>query len=1093
MKTDFLFLRRIVSAVLSVGLFLSVSSVTAHAQAGKIAGRVTGQHGNEPLAGVTVINANTGVGVITDSEGLYRIKAEIGHLLRFACLGYEEKSIIVESSSDINMSLAEEVSLLDEVVVVGFGTQKKTNLTGAVSIVDKEDINGRSVANAAQALMGLDPSMNLSMNSGRASASYEIDIRGVASLNGATPLILVDGVEMDLSRVNPNDIETVSVLKDAASAAVYGAKASAGVVLITTKKGESGKVTVSYDGHYGIAANTTSTDYITNGYDWLKVTDLFFYNSNKSNSTYMKYDENDWKELEARRNDTTEDPSRPWVVTAPNGNYKYYGNFDWYGYMYKRKRSQHEHNVTVSGGNDDVRYYLSGRFFNQEGIFNIVNDPYTSFNIRGKVDIKLAKWAHLSTTFNYFNGKQTWPGLKNYEKTFYYNTFGASPIFVPRNPDGSICHVSNVQNQTAEILGGMNLMHTYGKATNLETNAETTVKNELVLDPVRGMSVHLSHAYLNTNFFGKYRATNAPYSKSEGKTVVVDTKNFLNTLEEVNQTTYKHIFEAYADYSVSVADHNIKVMGGMQYDTRRYHKNDVSVDGLLSEELSDFNIAKGETKTITGGQSEYKTLGVFGRFNYDYKGKYLLEASIRADGTSRFWSRNRWGYFPSASLGWRISEEDFWAPMKSWWNNAKLRMSVGSLGNQQVSDFLFVQTIDTGKTNGDYTLDGINKLPYAQEDNPVSGDLTWETVTTYDLGMDLAFLNNRLSFTADAYIRDTKNMMMPGASLPSVYGASEPTINAADMRTKGWEIGIIWKDLVMLGGEPMNYSVHAGVGDYKTTVTRFDNDTCLITDHYKGETLGEIWGFSVDGLFKTNEEAAAHLAEVDCSYLTAQIDGASRCQGMQAGDMKFIDLDGNGKIGVGKNTIDDHGDLKVIGNSLPRYSYNFGGNFNWRGFDFNILFQGIGKRDWYPDAGESNIFWGPYCRPQNSFLSQQLVDQIWSVDNPDGYFPLARGYEAYGTGKTYTLTTPNDRYMQSIAYLRLKNLSIGYTIPVLQKHIKRIRVYFNGDNLAYWSPLKKHCKYLDPDSIYSTTANKAGSGEVYYFSKVFSLGLNLTF
>ena len=201
----------------------------------------------------------------------------------------------------------------------------------------------------------------------------------------------------------------------------------------------------------------------------------------------------------------------------------------------------------------------------------------------------------------------------------------------------------------------------------------------------------------------------------------------------------------------------------------------------------------------------------------------------------------------------------------------------------------------------------------------------------------------------------------------------------------------------------------------------------------------------------------------------------------------------DGKIGVGKNTIDDHGDLKVIGNSLPRYSYNFGGNFNWKGFDFNILFQGIGKRDWYPDAGESNIFWGPYCRPQNSFLSQQLVDQIWSVDNPDGYFPLARGYEAYGTGKTYTLTTPNDRYMQSIAYLRLKSLTIGYTIPVLQKHIKRIRVYFNGDNLAYWSPLKKHCKYLDPDSIYSTTANKAGSGEVYYFSKVFSFGLNLTF
>ena len=425
------------------------------------------------------------------------------------------------------------------------------------------------------------------------------------------------------------------------------------------------------------------------------------------------------------------------------------------------------------------------------------------------------------------------------------------------------------------------------------------------------------------------------------------TSKFRNDLQETNQSLYKQTFEAFADYSHTWNKvHNFKIVGGMQYDTRYYRKNAISVDGNLSEDLNDFNLSAGSTYAVSGGQSKYKTLGVFGRINYDYDGKYLFEASGRADGSSRFWSHNRWGYFPSGSVGWRISQENFWEPMRQWWNNAKIRFSIGSLGNQQVSDYLFVQKINTNLTNGDFTFNGTDKLTYAREDAPVANDLTWEKVTTYDWGVDLAFLNNRLTFSGDYYVRNTTDMMMPGASLPGVYGASEPRTNAADMRTKGWELSFVWRDRTTLLNRPFSYSLRAGLGDYQTKVTRFDNDTRLISEHYVGEKLGDIWGYKIDGLFRTDEEAAEYTQKVDCSYFTKRIDATATRKGLHAGDPKFLDLNGDNKISIGKNTVEDPGDRVIIGNSLPRYSYTFGGDFSWNGIDFSILFQGVGKRNW---------------------------------------------------------------------------------------------------------------------------------------------------
>ena len=1062
-----------------------------------VSGVVTGLPDDDPLVGVTVRNLANGKTVVTDLDGQYAIEGAHGDILQFSYIGYKDLKENIGSTPVVNASMMETSRMLDEVVVVGFGSQKKINLTGAVGVIGSEEVNGRPVVSAAQALQGLDPSLNIGINSGKADSGYSIDIRGTSSLNGGSPLILVDGVEMALNRLNPNDIESVSILKDASAASVYGAKASAGVVLVTTKSGSDSNVKVSYNGRVGILRNTTSTDYITCGYDWAQTVDKFWYYSNTGQGqNYFKYNDDDYNELYIRRNDKTEHPDRPWVVTGDDGSYKYYGNFDWYNYIYKRNRTQQEHNVSIRGGNDKVKYYVSGRYYGTEGVMKITNDPYDSYHLRTKLDLNITKWMRLHTNVGYMYGKMWWPGMKNQQTTFYNASFGGSPVFVPKNPDGSIVHITNCVNQGANMLGGMNLMLTYDKSSNQEVVNETTMKNSLDIDVIKGLTLHLSHAYRYTHTFQQYRYTNAPYSQKEGVIQWETTSKFRDELIEGNQSFYKHIFEAYADYMHTWGGkHNFKAMAGVQYDTRYYRKNEVGVEGNLSEELNDFNLSTGNSYSVSGGQSRYKTLGIFGRLNYDYAGKYLFELSGRADGSSRFWSKNRWGYFPSGSLGWRISQEDFWSSLRNWWNDAKIRFSVGSLGNQQVADYLFVQEINTGLTNGDFTFNGTDKLSYAREDAPVSGDLTWETVTTYDWGVDFSFLNNRLSFNGDYYIRNTTNMMMAGASLPAVYGASEPRTNAADMRTNGWEIALVWRDQFRLLGRPFSYSLRGALGDYKTKVTRFDNDTRLISEHYVGETLGEIWGYRVGGLFRTDEEAAAYAKEVDCSLLTKRIDATSTRKGLHGGDMKFLDLDGDGKITTGKNTVDNPGDRVVIGNSLPRYSYTFGGDFRWCGIDFSILFQGIGRRHWYPGTGEANLFWGPYCRPHNTFLSQQLLDQVWSEENPDAYFPFPRGYEAYtGNGsQDRTLTVANDRYLQNVAYLRLKNLTVGYTLPWLKRYVDQIRIYFAGENLAYWSPLKKHNKYIDPEAAVSGSSYKGNSGEVYNFSKVFTFGVDITF
>lgn len=1057
----------------------------AHGKKIKVRGVVKDETG-EPVIGATVMEkGTTNNGVVTDLDGNYTIEIPADGMLAVSYIGCKDQDIKVNGREVINVNLADDNKVLSEVVVVGYGTQKKANLTGAVSMITADDINNRPVSNAAGALQGADPSVNLTFNSGSLDSGYSIDIRGVASINGGSPLVLADGMEVNLSQINPNDIESISVLKDAS--AIYGAKASSGVILITTKSGKDseGKASISYNGRVGWKQNTTSTDFIHTGYDHVNLVNQFY--EAYQGKLMANYTDKDLQMLYDRRNDKTENPDRPWTVVGDDGKYYYYGNFDWYDYFYRKTRPEQEHNVSVTGGNDKVNYFASGRFFTQDGIFNIYKDNYQNVSFRGKLNAKLSKHLTYSVNFNYNKTAYKYAGFYNEQQTISSLQSNILSSFVPRNPDGSVVQYTNQLTSNSPLGSGHAGFLTANEARNSRENKYWIVANQLDYKVFDDLVLTASYAYKNRNYIYKRRSMPFEYSRAEGATSTFTSGTITDYYQEGHMQIDDNNLNIYGTYThVWDKKHNFKVVAGGQYEDYRTTDLSVKKNDLLSKDLSSFTVAQGET-TVGQDISAYRTLGYFARVNYDYEGKYLAEISGRWDGTSKFASKDRWGFFPSASIGWRMSSEKFWNKLLPVVNNAKFRFSVGSLGNQQVSNYAYFDQIYTDNKMS-YTFDGLNKAYYASVSSPLSSSLTWETVSTYNWGLDLGFLDSKLTLTADIYIRDTKDMLTHSITLPSVFGATTPKENCADLRTNGWELYIGWQDKFNLAGKPFHYNVSATIGDYKSKITKFNNPDKLISDYYEGMTLGEIWGYKVAGLFATDEEAAAYQAKINDKAVNGRVYSSKKDNHLMAGDVKFMDLDGDNVISEGSGTVADPGDKRIIGNSLPRYSYSFRLGADWNGIDFNAFFQGVGKRNWYPTTYAYD-FWGPYSFPSLSFIHKDFTDNVWSEDNQGAYFPRPRGYASYSGG---ALGVVNDRYLQNAAYLRLKNLTVGYTIPISKKIINSLRVYFTAENLFYWSPLKKYCKTVDPEMIYASSYN-SGSGVGYSYSKSFSFGLDIKF
>ena len=1036
----------------------------------------------QPVIGAAVMKAD-GSGEITDIDGKCVVPLSASDkTLAVVCMGYQTKTLTVGTSLNMTVYLEEDNQLLTESVVVGYGVQKKVNLTGAVAAVDSKQLQDRPVASVGQALQGVVPNLNITNISGRPGASSNFNIRGNTSPNGGTPLILVDGVETDLGRINSNDIASISVLKDASSAAIYGARGAFGVILVTTKSGDFDKApTVTADARFSVSAPTTSTDYETRGYYHAKIADLFM--ETYSGVPYTNYTSYDYQRLWERRNDVTEHPDRPWVLTEMrNGRleYLYLANFDWYNYLFDETRPTQDYNVSVRGGSKNISYMVSGRYYHQDGIFRIGPDDYDSFNTRAKVDVKICPWLKLSSNTRFFHSKYHYSGNEYRRPTLH-----ALASFVPVNPDGTyVSHTTLTQSASHYIMDGYSAMLHKGVQYGTQKVTELTTSWILTADITEHLKFNVDFSYKFGYFRSPYRDATVQYSQYPGEiateaTLYVD--RYADTVNERND----YVANAYLSYANTWKDaHDFTGTVGVNYEARTYNDLSVRRQDMLTEELSDFNLAYGNVDNLTGGINEYALAGLFYRFTYAWKSRYLIETNGRLDGSSRFPKGNQWGFFPSVSAAWRLSEEPWMANVKNVMNNAKLRVSYGSLGNQNIGYYDYYQTVDTNGLLA-YTFDGSTRGQYAYVTDPVSTG-TWETVTTFDVGADLGFLKDKLTFSADFYIRNTKGILAVGKQLPSIYGAGEPKVNANDIRTTGWEIQFEWRDGFDIGTERFDYSIGGSLADYTAVYTKADNPDGIIWSPYVGMRLGEVWGYRTGGLFASDEEAAKYVSEIDCSKIyTEYMNCTSEYgKGVRAGDLKILDVDGNGVLDWGSDTINDHGDTEIIGNSQPRFSYGFNAGFNFFGFDFSMFFQGIGHMDWYP-GNDNQRFWGPYSRPYSSFIGRDFMADVWSETNRDAYFPRPRGYSAnWGM-----LNGKNDRYLQNLAYLRLKNLSIGYTFPekwMSKAKISRMRVYFSGENLWYWSAL--HSKYLDPEMAIANSQSNT-----YSFCKTFAFGLSLEF
>lgn len=1065
-------------------LLLTGSVSTLSAQNRTVSGKVLDAL-QEPLIGVSIVIDGTTQGSITDVDGAFELQIPAGGAtLNFSYVGYlTEKVKVKPGQKNIVVYMQEDAIMLDEAVVIGYGTQKKVNLTGAVATVGSEKLENRATQSLANMLQGSVAGLNVTTSSGVPGSSPSINVRGTTSINSADPLVLIDGAVGELDRVNPNDVESISVIKDASAAAVYGARAAFGVILVTTKSGsaQDGKATVRYSGRLGWQAPTTTTDYETTGY-WSVYTVNTFWRA-KNGTNYVDYTDYDMQQLLARVNDKTENPDRPWV---------YYGNYDWWHMMYNDRRPTQQHSISLSGGTKDVKYLVSGAYDYQKGILNMNPDIYRKYNLRSKIDFTINRYATLSNNTSFYGSQYTFQGNGSIDDTIGYSGRHALACFPMKNPDGSWLYGTPYLNY--KVGNGRHIMLGEGSHRNVNRTNDFSNTTRLVITPIKQLSLTGDFTYRLYQTRNTHRSNNLFYREyPDGPLLSYATGAGLNKLSESVNTRNYYSANVFANYEDTFGEaHHVTGVVGFNYE-RMYLKN-VSAAGqnLTSTSLDDLDLvgqnSKGEVLTeVGGGQSEYALAGFFGRVNYDYKGRYLFEASGRYDGTSRFAAGSRWGFFPSGSVGWRISEEPFFKPLSGYVDNLKLRASFGSLGNQNVSSYYtYMRLISVSDFAGFTFGEGSSMAKYATLGAPVASDLTWETSEQWDFGFDLTMLKNRLNITVDGYVRNTLNMLTDGVELPAVYGASVPDMNTADLQTKGYEVTMSWRDQFELAGRPLEYSLGFNVSNYKSYITKYDNkDKTFAKDYYEGMRIGEIWGFVTDGLFATDEEAQAYAKEVDLSYMVDGLTG-----GWKAGDVKFVDLDGDGMVDIGSNNVADPGDRKVLGNSLPSLSYGINASVRWCGFDVSVFFQGTGNHYWYPH-GHMMSFWGPFSYPYQTFLQKDFMDKVWAEDNTDAYFPRPMAYSS----TSGPLSKVNDRYLQNIRYMRLKNLTVGYTIPVnLTKKIgiDQARFYFSGENLCYWSPLKKITKYVDPEGAISRS-NDTYNESFYPWQKTLLFGVDITF
>ena len=1090
---------------------MSLVSISAMAAPISVVGKVVDANG-EPLVGASVVEAGTSNGTITDLDGAFVLSVEPNVTLVVSYVGYKDQE--VRAHKDMVVMLREDTQVLDEVVAIGYGTQKKANLTGAVTTVDvSKTLESKSESDVTKALQGAVPGLTITNATGDLDADPTVVIRGIGTLSNSgtsTPLYVVDGVPMEnLGYLNPNDIESISVLKDASSTAIYGTRAAFGVVLVTTKTAKTAeKVSVTYNNNFAWSRASAMPEYPT-VLEQVKAMTMANDNAGVASELFGMYINTDefiakataWQEWAATQGwKNGKSPYREMVYGLDWDEKGFYADWDVAGIMFNNAAPSQNHNLSVSGNSGKTNYYMSLGYNHQQGIMNFNPDKMDKFNATVNLSTKVNNWLEIGGRFNMQHRTYSYPEVRG-QGTYQYvwrwgSFFGPYGYFEDENGN---------QFDGRQMIGFRKAAgDAYRKRMNLRAGGF------IKLNLAKGLTFNGDYTF--TYRAGRYKAVGLPED-------IVNTwslfgENFahgpINTstyIETENSHYYNHVANMYFNYNGSWKGHNLNVMVGANIDKDEYEKLYYERHDLLSSDKHEMHLT-GSDYDYSHSHPHNGSVGIFGRINYDYKGIYLLEFSARGDASSKFPSHSQWAFFPSGSVGYRLSEEPYFQEAKNYVSNLKVRASYGTIGNQEIGSYMFLETMDKGQVG--WLGDTDSKYYYFGTPKLVSPTLTWETIATTNIGIDLGFFNNDLNINFDWYQRDTKDMLAPGAALPQVLGTSAPYMNAGSLRTRGWELNIDWRHVFHDAGD---LAVHANfnLADYKATIMDWDSNN-LVNTNYAGKEYGEIWGFETDRYFTPEDFNAdgSYKQELDAdgNYVSGTADQSLLESGKFVygpGDVKFVDQNGDGKIDWGDGTVEDHGDLVKIGNSTPRFQYSFRLGAEWKGLDIDLFFQGVGKRDMWTQSA----FVMPMTRGVDAIYASQM-DYITNDEvaagtiRQDADYPrLYGGGAGQGNASSSIMDGgkfnfyPQDKYLVNMAYLRLKNLTVGYTLPqkwTRKATIEKVRIYASFNNLA--DLINHTAKFgFDPETSTGRGTGSYGNGtygrtEPLYRS--YSFGLQVT-
>lgn len=1028
-------------------IFLLLTGTTAFAQTIQITGTVRdGEGGIIPGVGIKVKDAATAAQ--TDHNGKYSIAVPGPQsVLVFTFVGFATYETTVGDRKIIDVFLKDSQQDLTEVVVVGYGTQKKVNLSGAVAQITSKEIANRPVANLSTALQGISPGVTITRGSGKPGAEGTgIRIRGATSANTTDALILVDGIQMDMNLVNPDDVESISVLKDASAAAIYGARAAGGVVLVTTKKGSGGKAKINFNSYYGLNITARQPERLPSWEEQLLIDEARF----NALGTKEYTDEM----MEWIRN-----PNFQYRENPGADRWEYFGSTDWVKEGMDRVNGMQNYSLSVSGGDQKLNYLASGGYYQRDGVLRYGPDDNSRKNLKLNVNAELNK--HLSVSFiggyvgSFVNENSN--GTDNIIANLYRSR-NRQVIYTPVEDETGQPYNGDLQVNAIDIQ----------KNAGLETRNYETFQGRLNLNVknlVKGLSADFT-AWRNQDTYNMEanRRTLIWYGRSTALERFAINKP--NSMEMIKNRGFHNNLQGVLNYDLTVSNHHFKLLGGSSYEEYRKDEVRALAQTMVNNDFFSFNFADPLTKQNFDNVDTWAMGSVFGRFNYDFSEKYLLEASFRYDGSSRLAKANRWQLFPSFSAAWRVSEESFIKDQLPAISNLKLRASWGQLGNGSVLglyDYIALLSAGLSESRSSYPnviFNGQQSQFFFQK-QLASASKTWETVQQANVGIDLGMFGQRLNITADIFEKRNKDMLA-NIKVPSIIGIETGFTNVGELKSYGWELDLRWRDKA----GSINYNLGFNISDNQNKVIKYDGRSAINggrVELLEGYPLNSIWGYKTAGYFQTLEEAEAYKEIVKYPFAPANA--------FKPGDVKYLDLNGDGIISSGGGTPDDPGDLQYLGTYSGRYTYGMDLGLSWKGIDFSIMFQGVAKRTFLLNNNALVPFF------QSSYMPYSIFMDRWTEDNPNAMFP--RLYQ----GNAYNYQS-SDRSVQNGSYIRLKNVQLGYTIPLKRNFIQNLRVYFSGQDL--WEKTDV-LSVFDPE-----VGNNADTGS-YPFFRTASFGLNVTF